>query len=153
MAAPTLPVQYIAANQASSHLWLSCLLLTATRGCHVSCIIKLLMKVFWQPVQSVLCTLVISWARATAEPLLQIQLFVRPRLPSGSLTDWISDTHPQGYNDLQSLVRCRDCKCCGRDSMQSCKAVLGYAMQSNASRKLSLQSRIAAEKSAQCLST
>ena len=45
-----------------------------------------------------------------------------------SLIDWISDTRPQGYTDLQSLVKCLDHRCCGRDNMQSCKAVLGCAM-------------------------
>ena len=45
-----------------------------------------------------------------------------------SLVDWISNTHPRGYTDLQSLVKCLDHRCYDRASMQSCKAVLGCAM-------------------------
>ena len=40
-----------------------------------------------------------------------------------SLVDWISDTCPQGYTDVQSLVKCLDHRYCGRDSsegMQGC---------------------------------
>ena len=36
-----------------------------------------------------------------------------------------SDTCPRGHTDLQSPVKCLDHRYCGRDSMQSCKAVVG----------------------------
>ncbi len=39
------------------------------------------------------------------------------------LIDWISDTCPQGCIDLHSPVKCLDHRCCGRYSMQSCKAI------------------------------
>ncbi len=40
-----------------------------------------------------------------------------------SLVDWISDTHPQGYTDLQSLVKCLDHRFCDKSQdavMQDC---------------------------------
>ena len=43
------------------------------------------------------------------------------------LIDWISDTF-QGYNGLQSPVEYLDHRYGGRYSMQSCKAVSGYAV-------------------------
>lgn len=64
-----------AIHQTSSHFWLSCLLLAASRGCYVRCIVKLLITISRQAVQSVWCTLVLSWAGAIAESLLHLNCF------------------------------------------------------------------------------
>jgi len=58
-------------------------------------------------------------------------------VPKVPLVDWISDTCSWGYTDLQNLVKCLDHKCCGKDSMQSCKAVAGCAMHWNALKCIS----------------
>lgn len=44
-------------------------------------------------------------------------------LPQVSSINWITDACPQCCTDLQGLVRFSDQRCCGRYSIQSCKAV------------------------------
>ncbi len=61
---------------------------------------------------------------SNAQALCKLAIEKSPRkLPTDSLVHWISETHPQGFTDLQSLVKCLDHRCgnCLQIVSTSCK--------------------------------